>query len=29
MMNFQPQPMRLRFTVDQYYRMIELGMLKD
>jgi len=29
MMNFQPQPMRLRFTVDEYYRMIELGMLKD
>jgi Uma2 family endonuclease len=29
MMNFQPQPVRLRFTVDEYYRMIELGMLKD
>lgn len=29
MMDFQPQPMRLRFTVDQYYRMIELGMLND
>jgi Uma2 family endonuclease len=29
MMNFQPQPMRLRFSVDEYYRMIELGMLKD
>ena len=25
----QPQPVRLRFSVDQYYRMIELGMLKD
>jgi Uma2 family endonuclease len=24
-----PQPMRLRFTVDDYYKMIELGMLKD
>ncbi len=29
MMNFQPQPRRLRFTVDEYYKMIELGMLKD
>jgi len=29
MMNFQPQPRRLRFTVDDYYKMIELGMLKD
>jgi len=29
MINFQPQPMRLRFTVDEYYKMIELGMLKD
>ena len=29
MMNFQPQPMRLRFTVDEYYRMIELGLLKE
>lgn len=29
MMNFQPQPVRLRFTVDDYYQMIELGMLKD
>jgi Uma2 family endonuclease len=28
-MNFQPQPRRLRFTVDEYYKMIELGMLKD
>lgn len=25
----QPQPRRLRFTVDEYYKMIELGMLKD
>ena len=31
MMNIQsqPQPMRLRFSVDEYYKMIELGMLKD
>lgn len=31
MMNlqWQPEPMRLRFTVDDYYKMIELGMLKD
>jgi Uma2 family endonuclease len=29
MMNFQPQPMRLRFSVDEYYQMIELGMLKN
>lgn len=31
MMNvqWQPQPERLRFTVDEYYKMIELGMLKD
>jgi Uma2 family endonuclease len=31
MMNLQyhPEPMRLRFTVDEYYKMIELGMLKD
>lgn len=31
MMNVQtqPQPMRLRFSVDEYYKMIELGMLKD
>jgi len=29
MMNFQPEPRRLRFTVDEYYKMIELGMLKD
>ena len=24
-----PQPVRLRFTVDEYYKMIELGLLKD
>lgn len=24
-----PQPVKLRFTVDDYYKMIELGMLKD
>jgi len=31
MMNVQtmPQPRRLRFTVDEYYQMIELGILKD
>jgi Uma2 family endonuclease len=29
MIDFQPQPMRLRFTVDDYYKMIELGILKD
>lgn len=31
MMNVQsmPQPRRLRFTVDEYYKMIELGMLED
>lgn len=31
MMNVQtqPQPRRLRFTVDEYYKMIELGLLKD
>ncbi len=31
MMNVQtqPQPRRLRFTVDEYYKMYELGMLKD
>ena len=29
MMNVQPQPRRLRFSVDEYYQMIELGMLKD
>lgn len=27
--NFQPQPKRLRFTVDDYYKMIELGMLEN
>lgn len=25
----QPQPVRLQFSVDEYYKMIELGMLKD
>ena len=25
----QPQPKRLRFSVDEYYKMIELGILKD
>lgn len=31
MMNYQamPQPRRLRFTVDEYYKMFELGMLDD
>jgi Uma2 family endonuclease len=29
MMNVQPQPRRLRFSVDEYYQMIELGILKD
>jgi len=29
MTNFQPQPVRLRFTVDEYYKMIELGLLKN
>lgn len=29
MMNVQPQPMRLRFSVDEYYQMIELGLLKN
>ena len=31
MMNVQtlPQPQRLRFSVDEYYQMIELGLLKD
>ena len=29
MMDVQPQPRRLRFSVDEYYKMIELGMLKD
>ena len=27
--NFVPQPMRLRFSVDEYYKMIELGLIKD
>ena len=29
--NFQthPQPRQLRFSVDEYYKMIELGILKD
>jgi len=26
---FVPQPVRLRFSVDEYYKMIELGMLQD
>src|SRR5437773_1853651 len=26
---FIPQPVRLRFSVDEYYKMIELGMLRD
>jgi Uma2 family endonuclease len=26
---FQPQPVRLRFSVDEYYKLIELGILKD
>lgn len=25
----QPQPRRLRFSVDEYYKMIDLGLLKD
>ena len=31
MINLQsvPQPRRLRFSVDEYYKMIELGILKD
>ncbi len=35
MMNLQPQkpfvpePVRLRFSVDEYYKMIELGLIKD
>ncbi len=31
MTNYQamPQPRRLRFTVDEYYKMYELGMLED
>jgi Uma2 family endonuclease len=27
--NTMPQPRQLRFTVDEYYRMIDLGLLKD
>lgn len=27
--SFVPQPVRLRFSVDEYYKMIELGLLKD
>ncbi|MFN0278179.1 MAG: Uma2 family endonuclease [Pyrinomonadaceae bacterium] len=27
--NFVPQPVRLRFSVDEYYKMIELGLIKD
>ncbi len=27
--NTQPQPRRLRFSVDDYYKMIELGMLEN
>lgn len=26
---FQPQPRRLRFSVDEYYKMIELGLLEN
>ena len=26
---FVPQPMRLRFSVDEYYKMIDLGLIKD
>ncbi|HSK71106.1 MAG TPA: Uma2 family endonuclease [Pyrinomonadaceae bacterium] len=29
MINVLPQPRRLRFSVDEYYKMIELGMLED
>lgn len=29
MINVQPQPRRLRFSVDEYYKMIELGFLED
>lgn len=29
MMNYQPQPRHLRFSVDEYYKMIEIGILKD
>jgi len=27
--NVGPQPMQLRFSVDEYYRMIELGLISD
>lgn len=27
--NVGPQPMQLRFSVDEYYKMIELGLIKD
>ncbi len=27
--SFVPQPVRLRFSVDEYYKMIELGLIKD
>ena len=26
---FVPEPMRFRFSVDEYYKMIELGLIKD
>lgn len=26
---FYPQPMKLRFSVDEYYQMIKLGLIKD
>ena len=29
MINVLPQPRRLRFSVDEYYKMIEIGILKD
>lgn len=29
MMNYEPQPRQLRFSVDEYYKMIEIGILKD
>ena len=29
MMNYQPQPRQFRFSVDEYYKMIEMGILKD
>ncbi len=27
--NLMPQPMRLRFSVDEYYKMIDLGLITD